>query len=351
MLPINLTILVLLLLLAVHGTVWGFVPVTSSSSSSIHWRSVGGSSTNGDDASKSLVRMGMFFAENVQPDKNDKDKECTSKISEDVANDSDMTSGKTTSVLEATETSAPPSLSTLPLQLVMDDSEAFLNYAGSFLVDSFWLSSDHHMLNDAAGITDEARMNLVVKQGADLQEKYGQLLGKRLARAAVIGALDEETNELVGMVTLKETLLLQNTELLESEKAEAIAKNAVASLGPKERRLYKNAPMATIATELLSPDTQAVCVLSNLAVSPKARRRGVANALCDEIEALAGDWEFNHVHLLVERDNAAARTLYERKMGYKEVSAKEAAPALRVDVATGAFVETTADTLILCKAL
>jgi ribosomal protein S18 acetylase RimI-like enzyme len=218
-------------------------------------------------------------------------------------------------------------------------------------VDNFWLASQHHQIENVDKITDDARISLVVEQCSDLQDKYGQLLGSRLARSAVIAALDEDTNEMVGMATLKETLFVHNTELLESEKAEAIAKNAVAALGPKQRRLYKNAPMSVIATELLSPDTQAVCVLSNLAVSSKARRRGVANVICDEMEALASDWNFDSIHLLVERDNAAARKLYEDKLGYKKVSFKESAPALRVDVDNGEFVETTADTLILAKTL
>merc|ERR1712194_432439 len=130
--------------------------------------------------------------------------------------------------------------------------------------------------------------------------------GRRLANACVIGALDEETKELIGLATLKETLMINN-DVVESEKAEVIAKNAVAALGPKQRREYKNAPISKIAEELLSPDTKAVCVLSNLAVGKKARRKGVARAICDEIEALADDWGFGEVHLLVESE--VARTL------------------------------------------
>ena len=164
----------------------------------------------------------------------------------------------------------------------------------------------------------------------------------------MIAALDEDTKEMLGVATLKETLLMK-TEILESEKAEAIAKTAVAQLGPKQRREYKNAPVSRIAQELLSPDTKAVCVLSNLAVSRNARRRGIGSVLCDEIEALAEDWGYDEVHLLVESDNTAARTLYESKLGYQEIGMNEAAPALRVDVETGAFSEIQADTLVLAK--
>lgn len=274
-------------------------------------------------------RLGMFFAEESKPEENTPEPSVPdNKVDTDVM---------------VAET--PP-----PVQLVISDSEGFLNAAGSFLVDSFWLGSDHHMLKEGVEMTSDARMNLIIEQASDLQEKYGERMGRRLANACVVGALDEETKELIGLATLKETLMINN-DVVEAEKAEAIAKNAVASLGPKQRREYKSAPISKIAKELLSPDTKAVCVLSNLSVAKKARRKGVAGALCDEIEALADDWGFSEIHLLVESENKAARTLYENKLNYKLVATNEAAPALRVDFETGAFVEVQHDTLVMAKQL
>jgi ribosomal protein S18 acetylase RimI-like enzyme len=248
------------------------------------------------------------------------------------------------------ETSGTPPSSAASVQLIVSDNAGFLNVAGAFLVNSFWLGSDHHQLDGTIELAEDARLNLVIEQCADLQEKYGERMGKRLANACVLGALDQETKELVGLATLKETLLMNN-ELVESEKAEMIAKTAVASLGPKQRRQYKDAPLATIAAELLSPDTKAVCVLSNLCVSKKARRRGIAQTMCGEVEAISTDWGYSDVHLLVEYDNASARTLYEGKLGYKEVAIQKEAPALRVDMQSGQFVATVADTLILAKVI
>lgn len=272
-------------------------------------------------------RLGMFFAEEATPED-----DAVSPPLPDNKADTDV-------MLEET----PPAV-----QLVISDSDGFLNAAGSFLVDSFWLGSDHHMLKENVEMTSDARMNLIIEQAADLQEKYGERMGRRLANACVVGALDEETKELIGLATLKETLMINN-DVVESEKAEAIAKSAVASLGPKQRREYKSASIAKIALELLSPDTKAVCVLSNLAVGKKARRKGVARALCDEIEALADDWGFGEVHLLVESENTAARTLYEKRLGYELVSTNVAAPALRVDFETGAFIQVQEDTLVMAK--
>jgi len=248
--------------------------------------------------------------------------------------------------LEVAEAVLPP----LPLQIVQSDSEGFLNAAGGFLVDSFWLGSDHHMLKKDVEMTADARMNLIIEQAADLQEKYGERMGRRLANACVVGALDEDTKEFVGVATLKETLMINN-EILEPEKSEDIAKNAVAALGPKQRRDYKSACIAKIAKELLSPDTKAVCVLSNLAVSKNARRRGVAQALCDKLDGLSDDWNYSEIHLLVESENTAARTLYEEKLGYELVATNVAAPALRVDFETGEFLEVRQDTLVLAKQL
>jgi ribosomal protein S18 acetylase RimI-like enzyme len=234
-----------------------------------------------------------------------------------------------------------------PVELVASDNEGFLNMAGAFLVDSFWLNSQHHQLGDE-DISADARIGLIVEQCADLQEKYGERMGKRLMNACVFGALDPETKDMLGVATLKATLLIKD-DILDAEKAEVIAKNAVASLGPKQRRLYKDASIETIATELLSPDTKAVCVLSNLAVSAQARRRGVAKTLCEEAEALARDWGYNEIHLLVESENTPARKLYQDKLGYKTAFTKKSAVAMRADIKSGTFTETKADTLLLAK--
>ena len=144
---------------------------------------------------------------------------------------------------------------------------------------------------------------------------------------------------------------MKNEFLLEPEQSEAMGINAVASLGPKQRREYKNAPLSKIAEECLPADTKSVVVLSNLAVSPDARRRGVAKALCNEVEALAEDWGYNQLHLLVEEGNTVGRALYEGKLGYEIVAKVEAETALRPDIETGEFKEVQVDSLVMAKSL
>jgi hypothetical protein len=259
--------------------------------------------------------------------------------------------GGASSPSEVSNSVTAASASTSPVDLVSSEAEGFLNMAGSFLVDAFWLNSAHHQLGAAnVAISDKARTNLIIEQCADLQDKYGAIMGKRLLNCAVVGALDHESREMLGVVTVKVSIL-EKEDVLESERAEALLKNAVASLGPKERRQYKDAPPSIIAKELLSPDTTTVCILSNLAVSPNARRRGIAKILCAEVEALAKDWGYEEMVLLVESANTPARELYQGKLGYNLKFTKEAEPALRVDPNAGEFIETEEETMVLSKKL
>jgi hypothetical protein len=184
---------------------------------------------------KSVTRLGLFFAQDEESQRRE--------------------------IPAQTPAEATSSALSAPVDLVASDNENFLNMVGTFLVDAFWLHSEHHQLGDVSSISPQARMNLIVEQCGDLQEKYGETLGKRLFDACAFAALDQNSKQILGAATLKESML-QNGQILEPEKAEILAKNAVASLGPKQRRLYKDASIATIATELMSPDTKAVCVLA-----------------------------------------------------------------------------------------
>ena len=59
-------------------------------------------------------------------------------------------------------------------------------------------------------------------------------------------------------------------------------------------------------------------LLSNLAVIPEYRRRGVASQLVARSEMVATQWGFDELLLLVSDDNTAARELYCRR-DYREV--------------------------------
>ena len=240
--------------------------------------------------------------------------------------------------------------------------EASILEASTFMVDSFWLGSSRHLLQARPQeqeerlplpVSDALRSALIEEQIADFMENYGERLGQRLLETGIVLARDGDDGDqqLLGMVCLAETLFDQeHSRVLPISEAETLLKDAVAALGPKQRRQYKDASALEIVQ--LLPGKQAVCCLSNLAVAPAARRRGVALQLCRAVEeAVATNLGYDSLMLLVERDNAHARRLYEDKLGYRLRCTLEGESALRVDTETGGFVETQADTLLLVKDL
>lgn len=239
------------------------------------------------------------------------------------------------------------------------EDEESINEAAEFLIDSFWLDARHLVTQpaeretNALSVSEDARRSLYERQASDLFDNYGERMGKTILDSAVIKAVDTKTGKIVGLVCVSSLLFDAKTEeVLSTQDSEELLKAAVATLGPKVRRRYKDASAEDIAMDLLGGDMEAVCCISNLAVSPKARRTGIASQLCDEAERIASvEWGYDVMFLKVEADNTAARALYEGKLKYTLRCNEIAATALRVDVEAGQFVETQADTLILNKEL
>ena len=241
----------------------------------------------------------------------------------------------------------------LTIEACSGDEPSLLK-AATFMIDSFWLGTD------TVELTATQKSSLISEQFQDLQEKYGERLGKRLLDSRLYVAKDSTEDVWLGMVGVEVTLLDRTTDgdklvVLDTATAESMLKTAVASLGPKQRRQYKDASLDQIASEILvppfSPENhcyEPICCLSNLAVSPKARRRGVALALCQQVEDFAQQNGYD-LCLKVEEGNIAARKLYETKLGYQLVTTIPDASALRIDPTAGSFQEITAETLVLGK--
>ena len=241
--------------------------------------------------------------------------------------------------------------------LVSEGDEKSLSEAATFMVDAFWLSTARLLIpiqddHQQVSVSDVTRKNLYEEQFSDLNAKYGERMGKRLLVSCLLTAIDKESGQILGVVGVETSLLDRVKEdILSQGKAETMLKDAVSMLGPKQRRLYKDSTVAEIAQDLL-PDLQLVSCLSNLSVSPNARRRGIAATLCAEAERVAAsDWKFGSLFLKVESENAAARHLYEQKLGYKLEYTIDSAPAIRIDVDAGCFIESEASTLVLAKKL
>eukprot|EP00568_Trieres_chinensis_P009348 CAMPEP_0183294606 /NCGR_PEP_ID=MMETSP0160_2-20130417/2879_1 /TAXON_ID=2839 ORGANISM="Odontella Sinensis, Strain Grunow 1884" /NCGR_SAMPLE_ID=MMETSP0160_2 /ASSEMBLY_ACC=CAM_ASM_000250 /LENGTH=290 /DNA_ID=CAMNT_0025455957 /DNA_START=35 /DNA_END=907 /DNA_ORIENTATION=+ len=235
------------------------------------------------------------------------------------------------------------------------DDPASIKAAASFMVDSFWLKSPQNLIQGGEGsqeVSDTARSALIQQQEEDLTDKYGERMGKRLLESCLLIA-SNENGDMAGLVGIEARLLDVSTEeILTAEASESKLKGAIASLGPKQRRQYKDSPAAELVAELLPPDLKLACVLSNLCVSPSTRRSGLGSKLCQAAEEVAkGDWGFDDMYLRVEADNTAARALYEERLGYERKFCDDEAKGLRVDLEAGDFTEIGAKTFTLVKSL
>jgi ribosomal protein S18 acetylase RimI-like enzyme len=239
---------------------------------------------------------------------------------------------------------------------VSSGDEGAMYTAGKFMVEAFWLEYPFHIFQPTGDgqitISDSAKVELIAAQAEDLSDKFGERIGKRLLNSCLITSIDEDTNAIMGVVCVEVRMLDTSAkEILTAQKSELNLKNALASLGPKQRRQFKDSTVSELTMELLPSEVSAVCVLSNLSVSSKARRTGLGAELCCEVERIFKDvWGFDHLFLKVEADNVAAKGLYE-KMGFRTDFKIDDASALRLDTNTGSFVECTADTLVMTKNL
>jgi GNAT superfamily N-acetyltransferase len=176
-------------------------------------------------------------------------------------------------------------------------------------------------------------------------------LGKRLLRTCIVVAEDTTNASAIAGLLCMHELIWENNNILPDEESENVLRNAVSLIGPKDRRLYKDATAIDIAAKLLPRSYKAVCVFSNLAVSPTVRRQGVGEKICQAAETVAKEWGYEYLHLKVEAENTGAAKLYQNKLGYILEENLPADPAIRLDLKAASFVETTVATLILSKNL
>jgi len=218
-------------------------------------------------------------------------------------------------------------------------AESTINKAANFMMGSFW------------GVP-EGNPNLLAEQISDLEVRFGEIMGKRKLFSNLIIARGAD-NEIAGIVGVEVALLdLVDMNILNYKQSEKIVKNAVASLGPKERRMYKDSSIEELVAELpsLAGNYEAVAVLANLCVSPSARGMGLGEKLCSAVEDVVSDWGMGRILLKVEGENVPAKKLYE-KLGFVEECTDEYAITLRPDLENGCFKEIPCSMLTLSKSL
>jgi hypothetical protein len=220
------------------------------------------------------------------------------------------------------------------------------------MVDAYWLNSPLSMI--AAGsagqpLSDVGRSHLVQAQGQDLVQRYGKHEG--LLHSYLFAALGND-NEVLGLVGMEVRLCDRDANVIHStQTSEQMLKGALSTLTVQKQRHVQenNTCVPELVNELLPSEIGAVCVLSNLCVSPKARRKGLATKLCLEAERAARTTcGCRQIYLEVEEANVAAKSLYQDKLGF-ELQCTGEAPAKRVDPASGNLVSILAPTVVLSK--
>ena len=236
-------------------------------------------------------------------------------------------------------------------------SDSILEEASQFMMESFWNQDDGNDGFDAFS-TSPLQSNLLSLQKMDLELRFGERLGKRLLPTRLITArsTSDDFSKLLGMVSVEAALYNDEEKtLLTYEQSEKRLKDAVSTLGPKQRRQYKDATLVELVTQLpeFNGKFQAVAVLCNLAVDLGCRGKGIGAKLCHAVERVSVN-EFGldplRLMLKVEKDNTAAVKLYQ-KTGYNEESVQEDSVAIRADIRKGQFLEVPCTMLTLSKLL
>lgn len=231
------------------------------------------------------------------------------------------------------------------------EDEASINKASEFMLNSFWipLSSTDETLSTPSS-SDKAYSLLTKSVKEEFTARYGEIMGKRKLKSCLLSAVDSEA--LVGIVGIDVTLIdVKNQVQYTRNEAESTLTRAVSSLGPKERREYKNSSVGEIVDSLL-PNLEVAVVLSNLAVDPNQRKKGIGFQLCQFVEKVVQEeMDVNQIFLRVESDNEAARKLYEEKLGYETAWVEDEAIVLRADLNSGEFLEIAKTTVSLRKKL
>ena len=250
-----------------------------------------------------------------------------------------------------------------------------LRKAAELMVDAYWLASpisliakEHDCPRSDDGVRsptpsfEEVRNNLINAQLQDFVERYDASRRDRLLHSRLLTAVGHPTDlahgsnsqesEILGIVGMEVRICDKASKTIHStQESERMILDAFTGDNVAIRQQAMNTPtcIPRLVDDLLPAELSAVCVLSNLAVSPKARRQGLATRLCKEVERLARNYcGCASVYLEVEAINTAARKLYGEILGYERLCEANA-PAKRVDLNSGDFIEIVAPTLVLSK--
>jgi ribosomal protein S18 acetylase RimI-like enzyme len=186
-------------------------------------------------------------------------------------------------------------------ELERSDKRNTLYDASDFFVDAFWTGK---VGGGSKQLSESQRRSLLQSQEAEFTRRYGSYSSTSLRPSELV--VIRSNDEVVGCVGVE---------------VDSIPDKSLGG-GPS-----KPAPL-----------------MSNLAVSRKFRRRGLAEELVQRVEVLVKSWGFDECYLYVEERNRGAVNLY-KKLGYKTVWKDREASTL-MPTTRGSLV--TADTVLIC---
>jgi ribosomal protein S18 acetylase RimI-like enzyme len=248
------------------------------------------------------------------------------------------------------------------IEIIQSETDEYsLGRAASLMVDAYWLNSPTSLIlpepkNSKVPhlVPDAVREKLIRAQLSDFVDRYDGDRSDRLLHSLLLKAVGSETDDVLGIVGIEVRICDYESNIIHSlQKSEDIIRQATKSISEYERKRLLEHPncVPKAVDTLLHPDLKAVCVLSNLAVSPQARRKGLGKKLCLEVEKVAQSYcGCDVIYLEVEENNFVARKLYEEKLGYSSLCLGNA-PAQRVDLTSGSFVDVIAPTIVMAKSI
>jgi ribosomal protein S18 acetylase RimI-like enzyme len=200
-------------------------------------------------------------------------------------------------------------------------------------------------------VSESLRSELVRQHQRDMAERYGELVGARRLSSQLLVARDE-SGGIVGLVGCELAVVdVPNSLVLSRRRGEAIFNDALAAMGGRQRNELRKAPLPVLAEALLPFGARVLPVLSNLAVLPAGRRKGLGRTLCTEVEAVARGWaeregQSQQLLLQVEARNEPARALYS-SLGFGELWTHTDAVASRI--VDGALTSGTTTLITMAK--
>ena len=212
----------------------------------------------------------------------------------------------------ALTTYAPP-----PLRVLETPTRDEVDACAATMCEGFWTTSQ---------LTPAQIAALHKTQSDDFRTRFS---GKRRLRGSLLVVPDGDEG-VAAMASLELGLVdVVARAVLPRDDAERKFIAALGRLTTRDRNILLRAPIQEVCGTLFDGNVRVVPLVSNVAVLPSNRRRGLGRRVMRACTDLAVEWNYDEVVLEVEAANQAACALYDN-MGYQELW-RDTRSALKVD--------------------